>query len=173
MRINPTLLILIILAIASLSLMTAGCSPKQATPEQPKPVKCSDLTTYDLMDSCYLERMASENVSDPAYCDKIIDETKQDDCLYKIFNLTKDTVNCSNIDENRQDVCYMVMGIEKIFVPNCYKIIDLSKRDQCYYRIAMLNAYPNDIQVEICNKIDDDTSRANCLAIISSPLRQQ
>jgi hypothetical protein len=158
--------ILVIICLVILAVLAMGCGKRGDVPAA-GPKSCDSLVNYAESDPCYLLMIASEDIRDVAFCDRIVQGGIKEDCYYQIFNKTKETVNCTVIQAaGLRDTCNMVMGIEKMYAAFCDKIINLDKRDNCYYGIASQERFPPEIQNELCNKIYNEKRRNECLKFV-------
>lgn len=152
-------IILVILAIVLVGLI--GCK-EEITPE-PGETGCAAMGSQEAKDSCYLEQVNTERITNIDFCDNIASAGSKEKCYVVIFNSTKNTVNCSLVEgELISDTCNMIIGAEKMDITICGRIINLGKRDQCYYGIASRQGFPPELQDQICSKINDVEMRGEC-----------
>jgi len=160
-------LIVLVCLVAALAFALGCKGNNERVVPVAQPAGCAALGTPDARDQCYLGRVTTEGITDIKFCDKIVGSASKDNCYYQIFNKTKDTINCTTMTNLEvQDTCNMVVGIESAKPVSCYFIINLDKRDRCFFDMLSRWTWGDEINKDYCNMIYNGQTKADCIKMI-------
>lgn len=166
---------LVFLLVGTLLLGAAGCKKPDVTPpiEEVPVDTCLSAGEQIDKDICYKTRSADEDITDYTFCNVINDWVLRDDCYENVFTRIARSVDCEGIEERDiRDSCLMVDGISTgPYI--CDKIINLDKRDKCYFEITKSLSYPADIEQTICTNINNEALEEECLIMIQKPFGER
>jgi hypothetical protein len=162
-----------IITILVITLLSLGCSKTIESTKQPESTRqpdviCDNISDFGKRDTCYLEISRGMNASDLELCGRIRDKSIGEDCYYQLFNNTRLTIDCSLQTGNIRDICNMAVGIGMISSQTCGRIINLDKRDNCYYGVASQKGFPPELQSAFCSYILDEERRNECQQFVDT-----